>query len=87
MESYARRFLKRMCKNNGFLAEGLYECDTSPRFWHSNNKYSARMIDLSLFNYLRKNRLIIQDKSGKYIISNKGRKFIRPWYIRWFEFS
>jgi hypothetical protein len=73
-----------MIRTGGFIANGLYEEDTSPRFWRSNNQYSARMMDIMLFEYLIRNGLIIKGRDGRYLISDKGVMFSKPWYIRMF---
>jgi hypothetical protein len=76
-----------MIKTNGFIADGLYSDDVAPRFWRSNNQYSARMIDLAIFTYLRREGLLVKDRAGRYLVSDKGRKFAKPWWQRWFALN
>ena len=83
MEQMAKKFLRRMIKSGGFIADGVY--DESPRFWESNNKHSTRLMDVSLLNFLRVNRYVFRDSTGRLLISEKGKRFATPWYKRIFE--
>jgi hypothetical protein len=85
MKKEARLFLKNMIKSNGFIADGLYE--EHPRFWRSNNQHSARLMDLGLLGYLKREQYIRRDSQGRYVITPKGVKFAQPWWKRWFELS
>jgi hypothetical protein len=83
MKNDAKKFLNRMLENGGYIANGLY--DGNPRFWHSDVKTSSKMMDIVLFHYLRKERLIYQDRTGKYLVSEKGKRFAKPWWKRMME--
>ena len=82
MKHEARIFLRRMIKSNGFIADGVYE--EHPRFWHSNNAHSARMMDLGLWAYLKNMGYIKRDVQGRYVVTDKGTQFAKPWYKRMF---
>ena len=78
MKRVAKKFLKRMLNNGGFISQGIYE--EKMRFWSSDTKVSCSTIDISLFDYLKKNKFIYRDFTNRYYISSKGRRFIAPWY-------
>jgi hypothetical protein len=87
MEKLARDFLRKMVRCNGFIADGVTTHGMMPKLWHSNSHYSSSLIRYDLFEYMRKNRLIVEEPDGRFLITNHGRKFIRPWYKRWFELA
>jgi hypothetical protein len=83
MKSEAKKFLRRMIATGGFIADGIYE--EHPRFWKSNNKHSTTLMDLGLFGYLQRERLIMRDKSGRFLITEKGKRFAKTWWERIME--
>lgn len=83
MKNMARKFLKRMIENGGYIANGLYE--KLPRYWHSNTKVSSRLMDITLFHYMLREQLIYQDRSGRYLITPKGERLARPWWEKIFK--
>ena len=83
MKKTAKKFLQRMINKNGFIADGVYE--DYPRFWHSNNRCSSSLMDLTLYHYLHKNGYIMRDRTGRFLVSDKGKAFATPWYKRIFE--
>ena len=83
IEKDARRFLRRMIKHNGFIADGIYE--EHPRFWKSNNSHSTSLMDLGIFGFLKRGGYIKRDNQGRYLITEKGYKFAAPWYKRIFQ--
>ena len=85
VEKDARKLLQRMIRYSGFIADGIYH--EHPRFWSSDNRCSSSLIDLGMFGYLQRQRLIQRDRCGRYLVTEKGRRFARPWYIRWFELA
>ena len=82
MKRVAKKFLKRMLNNGGFISQGIYE--EKMRFWSSDTKVSCSTIDMNLFDYLKKNKFIYRDDTDRYYISWKGRLFIMPWYKKIF---
>ena len=80
MEKMAKKFLQRMINKNGFIADGVY--DEFPRYWHSNNKCSSRLMDITLYHFLYNNGYIIRDRTGRFLVSEKGKQFATPWYKR-----
>jgi hypothetical protein len=74
-----------MIDSGGFIADGVYE--DHPRFWHSNNAHSARLVDLGLLGYLKRQGYIRRDNQGRYLVTESGRRFAQPWYKRWFELA
>jgi len=87
LETDARNLLRKMVRADGFIADGVTTHGMMPKLWHSNAHYSSSLIRYDLFEYMRKNRLIVEDSNGRFLITNRGKKFIRPWWRRWFELS
>ena len=83
MKSEAKKFLKRMIDNGGYIANGVYE--ELPRYWHSDVKTSSRLMDITLFHYMLRERLICQDRTGRYLITTKGEKLVIPWWKKVFK--
>ena len=71
-----------MIKNQGFIAKGMYS--DGPRLWYGNNRMSGSLMDIVLFQYLVRNRYIKQDRTGRYEVTDVGRRFVSPWYKRMF---
>ena len=82
MEKEAREYLRRMIKCGGFIAVGL--SGQHPRMWRGNNSCSTSMTNTRLLSYLKREKLVAQDGGGRLIVTDKGRKFARPWYLRLF---
>jgi hypothetical protein len=82
MHKIAKKFLRRMIRENGFISDGIYE--EFPRFWHSNNRHSSTLMDITLLHYLQKQRLIYKDKTDRFLITEKGKRFARTWYQKLF---
>jgi hypothetical protein len=82
MEKEARLFLRRIIKCGGFIATGI--SGQQPRLWRGNSSYSTSMINIRLLSYLKRERLVAQDNNGRLLITDKGRKFAKPWYLRLF---
>ena len=72
-----------MIDNNGFIADGVY--DEFPRFWYDNNKTSSRLMDISLFHYLYREKFICRDNTDRFFVTEKGRDFALPWYRKIFS--
>jgi hypothetical protein len=85
MEKDARKLLQRMIKCNGFIADGVLQ--EPPRFWSSDSRCSSSLIHYGLLIFLQKKRFVEADKCGRYLITERGRRFARPWYKRWFELT
>jgi hypothetical protein len=83
MKKDMKKFLKRMIKDQGFIADGVYS--DGPRFWIDNNRVSSRLMDIVLFTELRRNGYIKQDRTGRYLVTKKGVKFVTPWYKKIFD--
>lgn len=83
MNNDMKKFLRRMIRHGGFIAQGVYS--DNMHFWHSDIKKSVGMMDVVLFMALRSNGYIRQDRTGKYYPTDKGRKFAMPWYKKIFD--
>jgi hypothetical protein len=77
-----KKFLRRMIKNNGFIAKGIYT--EKYQYWHDDIKPSLSTINMSVFHELRSKGYIRMDRTGKYYPTEKGIKFAIPWYKRIF---
>jgi len=75
-----KNFLKRMIDEGGFIARGVYT--DSIHVWQSNSKHSQSMVDMRLFDEMRRAGYIQQDRTGRYYPTDKGRKLVTPWYKR-----
>lgn len=82
IEKDAKKFLRRMIQTGGFIADGVYE--EHPRFWKSNNSHSYSLVDLGVLGYLKRNGYIQRDRAGRYVVTEAGIKFARPWYQKLF---
>jgi len=82
MEKEARQFLRRMIKSGGFVAAGM--SDSQPRLWRNNSSYSAGMINTNMLQYLQREKLVAKDRNGRLLVTDKGRKFAKPWCLRLF---
>jgi hypothetical protein len=78
MKKEAKKFLRKMIDNGGYIANGIYS--ESPKFWYSDIKMSSSIINVRLFYYLLNEKLICQDRTGRYLITQKGEQFSQPWY-------
>ena len=82
MEQDARKFLRKMIKQGGFVAR--HPQNYSPVYWRSMNRVSGSFLNPLLFEFLKRHQLISIDDVGRYIITQKGIRFSRPWFIRMF---
>lgn len=80
IEKDARYFLRRMIKHNGFIADGVY--DEHPRLWKSNNAHSSTLMDLGVLGFLRREKLVARDNCGRLVVTERGKRFAKPWYMR-----
>ena len=81
IEKDAKKFLQRMIKHNGFIADDVVR--QHPKFWTNNSKCSSTFMDLAVLAYLQNNGLIRQDRCGRFLITKKGKEFATPWYKKW----
>ena len=72
-----------MIDEGGFIARGVYS--DKVHVWQSNSKHSQNMIDMRLFDEMRRAGYIKQDTTGRYYPTDKGRKYAAPWYKRIFN--
>ena len=72
-----------MINEGGFIAHGVYS--NNMHLWRSNNSHSQSLIDMGVFNEMRRQGYIRQDVTGRYYPTDKGRKFAIPWYKRIFD--
>lgn len=80
IEHDARKFLKRMVKTGGFIAPGIV--GSSLRFWRTSGSISTSIPNLQVLAYLQREKLVLRDTCGRLLITEKGRKFARPWFMR-----
>ena len=78
-----KKFLKRMIKHQGYIAQGMY--NEGHRFWTSSTQMSGSLVDVALFHVLRREGYIRKDVTGRYWPTDKGRKFATPWYKKIFD--
>lgn len=83
MDKTVKNLLRRMIENGGFIARGIYTED--PHYWRSNTSHSSSVVDMSVFNEMRRKGYIRQDRTGRYYPTDKGRWYAAPWYKRIFN--
>jgi len=75
----ARKLLRKIIKRGGFVAEDL---NRNPRIWESTSHHSASYLDLTILSYLQKEDFLRRDTCGRLLVTEKGVKFARPWFMR-----
>ena len=81
MKRDVKKFLRKMIKEGGFIADDLY--GSTPVYWRNNSKISGSHMNMGLLSRLKFDRLIYLDGQGRYQVSEKGKAFARPWYRVW----